>query len=166
MWFKRKEKVYPKALDICEGLIALSNPDTKYGINRRKLPSLLYYSEAIHLSLFNESLFDDIIKPTMDGVIVATAYYTYKRASFQPHPVGRNKFHTEFFPSRDVILDEKEKTAIELCWKLYGDKSEIYLRNKIMNELPWRVATDGYGWWENFEPVSYTHLTLPTMAVV
>ncbi len=95
-----------------------------------KLQKLLYYSQAWHLAIFDEPLFEDRIEAWINGPVVTSVFAQHRgRRTVDRWPSGDRARLTK--PSRDVVM---------LVCKHYGDLSGANLSTLTHGEAPWKDA--------------------------
>jgi uncharacterized phage-associated protein len=98
-------------------------------IEAMKLEKLVYYSQAWHLAVFNEPLFEDRIEAWANGPVV--------RALYEQHR-GRRWVHS-WAGNRDVIAPHS-RGLVSLVCKQYAKLSGDELSDLTHSESPWLEA--------------------------
>jgi uncharacterized phage-associated protein len=110
-----------------------------------KLQKLVYYIEAWHLAIFEESIIRDDFEAWMHGPVCKRVWKAFRDATA---PV----YGMVALEPKDVRLAIKtaesslSKDQIELIGDVlieYGDKTSYYLECLTHSELPWREARRG-----------------------
>jgi uncharacterized phage-associated protein len=111
-------------------------PSGEYFFRQRKLQKLLYYSQGLHLAIFNEKLFDDEIEAWTHGPVVPSVYHEYKEYGNniipRPESIDFKKYKKKEI---HLFLDE--------VYAVYGQFSAWKLRNMTHNEPPWKDTRVG-----------------------
>lgn len=107
--------------------------DSGIPVSNLKLQKLLYYCEAWHLALNDESLFDDTIEAWVHGPVVARVFHDYKHAGWSPIAVERAV----------VASDEDVVEHVNAVLDAYGECGATYLERLTHQEKPWREARGG-----------------------
>jgi len=104
------------------------------GISNLKMQKLLYYSQKVHYSFYNEPLFIDDIEAWKHGPVIPKVYQFYKKYSnnvidiFELEEEIKNKKHISYDESMvlDFVLDK------------YGHLDAWAIRNLSHNEIDWK----------------------------
>jgi len=103
-----------------------------------KLLKLLYYAEGSSLALDNGSLFTEDIVAWEHGPVVPVIYHYYDNDPYDL-PFGSK----DDIAAVEAIYSNKQDSAIlEEVFQVFGQYSAWGLRNKTLEETPWREATD------------------------
>ncbi|MBD2195916.1 MULTISPECIES: Panacea domain-containing protein [Calothrix] len=100
-----------------------------------KVQKLLYYSQSLHLALYDEPLFDEEIQAWRYGPVCPPAYRFYSEFEANQLPV----------PSKDFLLqisDEQKKLLAEI-WEYFGGYHAYRLSDMTHGEFPWKKARKG-----------------------
>jgi uncharacterized phage-associated protein len=100
-----------------------------------KVQKLLYYSQSLHLALYDEPLFDQEIQAWRYGPVCPPAYRFYSEFEANQLPV----------PSQDFLLqisDEQKKLLAEI-WEYFGGYHAYRLSDMTHGEFPWKKARKG-----------------------
>jgi uncharacterized phage-associated protein len=100
-------------------------------VDNLKLQKLLYYSQAVHLVLYNKTpLFPEEIEAWDYGPVVPEVYRKYKTHGFDTIPISDE-------PS---LLLPKEMKSVDMVIASLGEMSGPELINQTHRETPWRDA--------------------------
>jgi len=115
-----------------------------------KLQKLLYCAYGVHLSLFNERLFNDEIQAWKLGPVVPVIYQEFKdcgKKAIGPNSLAgllRDDFSGEIdFPEFDEIIEINKTKGLFIACHLYGDKTAW--------ELVEMLHAKGGGWQKNYD---------------
>ncbi|HEY9798890.1 MAG TPA: type II toxin-antitoxin system antitoxin SocA domain-containing protein [Leptolyngbyaceae cyanobacterium] len=100
-----------------------------------KVQKLLYYSQSLHLALYDEPLFDEEIQAWRYGPVCPPAYRYYSEFEAQQLPVPQKEFLIE-------IPDEQKKLLQEV-WGYFGGYHAYRLSGMTHLEFPWKKARKG-----------------------
>jgi uncharacterized phage-associated protein len=95
-------------------------------LSNLKLQKLLYYAQAWHLVLRDDSLFDDEIEAWVHGPVVPCVFIKYCGAGWSP-----------LLKTRSEIV---ARAHLEDVWRVYGKFDEWRLERLTDSEAPWREA--------------------------
>ncbi len=98
------------------------------GLTNLKLQKLLYFAQAVSLSMNDKPIFDDKIEAWQFGPVVPSVYHKLK--VYENKPV---KIEEEV-----ADLPDEVKRMLEDVWNLYGKFSAHELVNITHNHLPWK----------------------------
>jgi uncharacterized phage-associated protein len=100
-----------------------------------KVQKLLYYTQSLHLALFDEPLFDDEIQAWRYGPVCPPAYRFY------------SKFEAEQLPIPDandlLRISEDVQNLLNEVWEYFGELHAYYLSDMTHLEFPWKKARKG-----------------------
>ena len=104
--------------------------NTTEGITPLKLQKLLYFGQAVSLSIYNTKLFKDDIEAWKYGPVIPSLYNQYKHKQNKPiiTPTGDYK----------DIQGNKIKKEIQGTWELFGKFSAGELVDITHNHKPWK----------------------------
>ena len=120
------------ALDVSEYFLkGLSEPDEGDIISNLKLQKLLYYAQGIHLTKYDEPLFEDEIVHWPHGPVVISVYKEYKIHGTQALPIPEVIKNISSFSNT-------YKDSIRLTYNNYGRYSAWVLSQKTHQEDPWK----------------------------
>jgi uncharacterized phage-associated protein len=100
-----------------------------------KVQKLLYYSQSLHLALYDEPLFDEVIQAWRYGPVCPPAYRFYSEFEAKQLPI----------PGQELLLqipDEKKK-LLEEIWRYFGGYHAYRLSDMTHVEFPWKKARKG-----------------------
>lgn len=100
-----------------------------------KVQKLLYYSQSLHLALFEAPLFEEPIQAWRHGPVCPPAYRFYSEFESKQLPI----------PSRNELttLSEANKKLLEEVWEYFGEYHAYYLSGMTHLEFPWKKARKG-----------------------
>lgn len=100
------------------------------GVTPLKLQKLLYFAQAVSLSLYNKRLFNEEIEAWKYGPVIASLYHEYKQHlnSALTHPSGEYK----------RIKDEEIKQLLTGVWELFGKYTAGELVEITHEHTPWK----------------------------
>lgn len=100
-----------------------------------KVQKLLYYAQSIHLALYDEPLFDEVIQAWRYGPVCPPAYKFYSEFEANQLPI----------PGKDVLLQipDKRKKLLEEVWEYFGGYHAYRLSGMTHLEFPWKKARRG-----------------------
>ncbi len=98
-----------------------------------KLQKLLYYSQAWHLALYDEPLFDEDMETWIHGPANSGVYKRFEKYSYKQ--IDENPEYPE--------LPLKTKKHIVEVLRAYNKYSAIELETMAVNEEPYRLSADG-----------------------
>ncbi|MFN6571950.1 Panacea domain-containing protein [Dendronalium sp. ChiSLP03b] len=100
-----------------------------------KVQKLLYYSQSLHLALYDEPLFDEIIQAWRYGPVCPPAYKFYSEFEAKQLPI----------PSQEFLLQipNEEKKLLEEIWRYFGGYHAYRLSDMTHVEFPWKKARKG-----------------------
>lgn len=151
---KNKDKVniknYIRTNDIINHFINLRKPTKKiqscinYILKEMKeitplaLQKMLYFSQGIHLALYDRELFSDDCEAWVHGPVYPEVYHIYKQYGFNPI---EDQFN--FFEDKDIDLTENEKEVLDLVIQSFGIYNGKILEEITHKEEPWINARNG-----------------------
>jgi uncharacterized phage-associated protein len=104
-------------------------------ITNMKVQKLLYYSQCLHLALYDEPLFDEEIQAWRYGPVCPPAYRFYSEFEAKQLPIPGKE-------SLSQIPDEKKK-VLEEVWEYFGGYHAYRLSDMTHGEFPWKKARKG-----------------------
>jgi len=123
-------------LDIARYFIFRAYEDGREAeMTNMKVQKLLYYSQSLHLALFDEPLFEDPIQAWRYGPVCPPAYRFYSEFEAKQLPVPS--------PSELLQLSEETKNLLEEVWDYFGEHGAYYLSGMTHLEFPWKKARKG-----------------------
>jgi uncharacterized phage-associated protein len=102
-------------------------------ITNMKVQKLLYYTQCLHLALYNEPLFDDVIQAWRYGPVCPSAYRFYNEFEANQLPI----------PSKELQIPDEKKKLLEEVWKYFGGYHAYGLSAMTHSEIPWKKARKG-----------------------
>jgi uncharacterized phage-associated protein len=100
-----------------------------------KVQKLLYYSQSLHLALYDEPLFDEEIQAWRYGPVCPPAYRFYSEFEAAQLPIPDKEFLLQ-------ISDDKEE-LLEEIWEYFGGYHAYLLSDMTHVEFPWKKARKG-----------------------
>lgn len=100
-----------------------------------KVQKLLYYSQSLHLALYDKPLFDEVIQAWRYGPVCPPAYRFYSEFEAKQLPIPGKEFLSQ-------IPDEKIK-LLEEVWGYFGGYHAYRLSNMTHLEFPGKKARKG-----------------------
>jgi uncharacterized phage-associated protein len=116
-----------------------------------KLQKLLYFAYGVHLSLFNEKLFEGEIQAWKHGPVVPVVYHEFKDCGKDPiMPNSRARIEINYDeekfeePMIDKNNDENRAKSLFVAYASYGDKNAWELVEMLHNgeEAAWKKHFD------------------------
>lgn len=107
-------------------------------ITNLKLNKLVYYTQAWHLALFNDPMFDDEIEAWVHGPVLPAVYDVYKHFKWTPiikHDLNLEEIKQQFSAEKQELLDD--------IVEVYLPKTAYELEQTTRCEDPWIIARDG-----------------------
>ncbi len=100
-----------------------------------KVQKLLYYSQSLHLALYNKPLFEEEIQAWRYGPVCPPAYRFYSNFEAEQLPIPGSE-------SLGQISAEK-KEVLEEIWGYFGGYHAYRLSEMTHGEFPWKKARKG-----------------------
>jgi uncharacterized phage-associated protein len=101
-----------------------------------KVQKLLYYSQSLHLVLYDRPLFDEEIQAWRYGPVCPPAYKFYSEFEANQLPIPNKEESLRSLP--DGI-----KELLEEVWEYFGGYHAYRLSNMTHEEFPWKKARKG-----------------------
>jgi uncharacterized phage-associated protein len=100
-----------------------------------KVQKLLYYSQSLHLALFDEPLFENEIQAWRYGPVCPPAYRFYSEFGDKQLPM----------PEENVLSEVPNETKylLEKVWDCFSGYHAYLLSDRTHNEFPWLKAREG-----------------------
>ncbi|MBW4503449.1 MAG: DUF4065 domain-containing protein [Scytonema hyalinum WJT4-NPBG1] len=100
-----------------------------------KVQKLLYYSQSLHLALYNQPLFEEEIQAWRYGPVCPPAYRFYSEFEANQLPI----------PSKEFLLQipVPKKELLEEVWEYFGGYHAYLLSDMTHVEFPWKKARKG-----------------------
>ncbi len=109
-----------------------------------KLQKLIYYVEAWHLALYDQTLIDDDFKAWVHGPVCLDVWHAVKKFSVLSGEVRLKSGEAEKAKQRvEKLLTKDQKQLIADVLEEYGGKSAHYLECLTHAEQPWIEARAG-----------------------
>jgi uncharacterized phage-associated protein len=104
-------------------------------ITNMKVQKLLYYSQCLHLALYDEPLFNEEIQAWRYGPVCPPAYKFYSEFEAKQLPI----------PSKESLLEtpDEKKEILEETWGYFGSYHAYRLSDMTHLEFPWKKARKG-----------------------
>lgn len=100
-----------------------------------KVQKLLYYSQSLHLALYDEPLFEQEIQAWRYGPVCPPAYRFYSEFEANQLPIPSQEALTE--------ITEEKKQLLEEVWEYFGGYHAYRLSGMTHLEFPWKKARKG-----------------------
>jgi uncharacterized phage-associated protein len=100
-----------------------------------KVQKLLYYSQSLHLAMYDEPLFEEEIQAWRYGPVCPPAYRLYSEFEANQLPIPDQELFLQ-------IADDK-KQLLEEVWQYFGGYHAYRLSNMTHLEFPWKKARKG-----------------------
>lgn len=100
------------------------------GITPLKMQKLLYFSQAVALSLYDQKLFEEEIEAWKYGPVVSNLYKKYRN--------NQNLPIKEIPNENEIIIDSETRKLIEGVWSVFGKYSASKLVDITHNHKPWK----------------------------
>ncbi len=105
------------------------------GLTNLKLQKLLYFAQAVSLSMKDKPIFEEKIEAWKFGPVVPDVYHALKGFNNQPIDIS----------AETQEIDSEAKALLENVWSVYGKFSAHELVNITHNHLPWRKVYESGG---------------------
>jgi uncharacterized phage-associated protein len=125
------------ASQIADYLIAFSSA-TGSLITNMKLQKLAFYTQAWHIAVFNEEIFEEDFQAWIHGPVLPSLYNQYK--SFQWRPILRDDLSEASLPEMGSRFSSSVNKIIEDVISEYFPKDAFALEKSTHEEAPWRSA--------------------------
>lgn len=104
-------------------------------ITNMKVQKLLYYSQSLHLALYDQPLFEDEIQAWRYGPVCPPAYKFYSEFEAKQLPIPSKEFLSQ--------IPDQEKDLLEEIWGYFGGYHAYGLSDMTHVEFPWKKARKG-----------------------
>lgn len=104
-------------------------------ITNMKVQKLLYYAQCLHLALYNEPLFNEVIQAWRYGPVCPPVYKFYSDFEANQLPIPS----TEFL----LKIPNDQKRLLEEVWEYFGGYNAYRLSGMTHLEFPWKKARKG-----------------------
>jgi uncharacterized phage-associated protein len=101
-------------------------------ITNMKVQKLLYYSQSLHLALYDEPLFAEEIQAWRYGPVCPPAYRFYSEFEAKQLPIPDQKTLEGFSSDKRELLEE--------VWEFFGNYHAFGLSEMTHGEFPWKKA--------------------------
>ena len=126
--------------DLADYILAKSD-----GVSPLKLHKLIYYIEAWHLSVLEQSIIDEDFEAWLHGPAIRSLFGKLRGQGFLLYEdiVVKDEFKKEYIDRVDKKLSPEQKELILDVLSEYGGKSAYYLECLTHAEKPWIEARKG-----------------------
>lgn len=100
-----------------------------------KVQKLLYYSQSLHLALYDEPLFEEEIQAWRYGPVCPPAYKFYSEFEAKQLPIPTQEFLLQ--------IPNDKKQLLEEIWEYFGSYHAYLLSDMTHFEFPWKKARKG-----------------------
>lgn len=118
------------AIELARFILSLQSEDAGDLISNMKLQKLVYYTQGLHLALYDQPLFLDEVEAWTHGPVVPAVYEEFKK-------FGNSSIPT---PHSTAPLSDTEAKLIEEVYEEFGQYSAWKLRNMTHAEQPYLEA--------------------------
>ncbi|MGV8081929.1 MAG: Panacea domain-containing protein [Syntrophales bacterium] len=115
--------------DIADYFLFKAQDDDQELLSNLKLQKLVYYSQGLHLAVFNRPLFRETIYAWQYGPVVPDLYHSYKQWGAGGIPARQ-----EFDPS---VIDPETSEFIDEIYEAFGQFSAIRLMELTHTDQCW-----------------------------
>nr|VFJ42946.1 MAG: Uncharacterized phage-associated protein [Candidatus Kentron sp. FM]VFJ43598.1 MAG: Uncharacterized phage-associated protein [Candidatus Kentron sp. FM]VFK05627.1 MAG: Uncharacterized phage-associated protein [Candidatus Kentron sp. FM] len=115
------------ARNVAEYFLAMAEEDSD--LSNMKLQKLVYYSQAFHLAIFDQPLFEEEIEAWTHGPVCPELYHSYKQYGHNPIEYRNEKTFDMFSEEQIGLLNEVSE--------VFGKYSAGALRNMTHQDQPW-----------------------------
>ena len=131
------------AKQIADWILSKINTESGDTISPLKLQKLLYYTQAWHLAIFKEPIFDEEIEAWAHGPVIPSQYIRFSY-------IMRNDRINPTSIKLDFIKFENKETEdlLNEVFEIYNEHSANYLEDLTHSELPWQMARGELKPWE------------------
>ena len=112
----------------------------EHEITNMKVQKLLYYTQSLHLALFDEPWFPEEIQAWRYGPVCPDAYRSYSKFEADQLPIPDRDDLSDIEPQRLEVLQE--------VWDYFGQYNAYYLSGMTHVEFPWKKARRGFSAYE------------------
>lgn len=122
-------------LNVASYFIARAYEDSMEAeMTNMKVQKLLYYSQSLHLAMYDEPLFAEEIQAWRYGPVCPPAYRFYSEFEANQLPIP----HESFFE-----IPDDNKQLLEEVWQYFGGYHAYRLSDMTHLEFPWKKARKG-----------------------
>ncbi|MCF4968141.1 Panacea domain-containing protein [Nostoc sp. CMAA1605] len=123
-------------LDVARYFIVRAYEDgIEADMTNMKVQKLLYYSQSIHLALFDQPLFNEEIQAWRYGPVCPPAYRFYSEFEAQQLPIPEKEFLSQ--------IPDGQKEVLAEVWEYFGGYHAYRLSGMTHLEFPWIKARKG-----------------------
>lgn len=120
-------------LDIARYFIIRAYEDGREAeMTNMKVQKLLYYTQSLHLALYDEPLFENEIQAWRYGPVCPPAYRYYSKFEAEQLSIPA---HSEI-----ASIPEQERRLLEEVWDYFGIHHPYVLSSMTHLEFPWKKA--------------------------
>lgn len=125
------------AEQIADYLIAFSNA-TGSLVSHMKLQKLIFYTQAWHIAVFNEPVFEEDFQAWIHGPVLPSLYERYK--IFQWRPIVRDDLDEASLHALEHSFSSSIQEILADVIIEYFHKDAFALERSTHEEAPWRIA--------------------------
>ncbi len=107
-------------------------------LTNMKLQKLVFYTQAWHIAVFNESIFEEDFQAWIHGPVLPSLYERYK--SFQWHPILRDDLEEVSLRLLESQLSPSVREILADVIEEYFHKDAYTLEMSTQQEAPWLIA--------------------------
>lgn len=129
-------------LEVAEYFIIRAYEDGRENeITNMKIQKLLYYTQCLHLALYNEPLFAEEIQAWRYNPVCPPAYRFYSEFEANQLPI----------PTQETLetLTQETIDLLEEVWQYFGEHHAYFLSDMTHGEFPWKKARTGLSSYES-----------------
>ena len=136
-----------RILDVSDYIISRLTSERRHDLNTLKHQKLLYYTQAWHLAIHDDPLFEESFQAWVHGPVNRTVYDHYKESKGLYSLMSI----TDAFNLSDIKLTDQEIAHIEEVLEVYAGFTPFELESMTHQEDPWIEAREGYTEYERCE---------------
>ncbi|SDD75266.1 Uncharacterized phage-associated protein [Dyadobacter soli] len=110
-------------------------------ITNMKLQKLVFYTQAWHIAVFNQEIFEEDFQAWIHGPVVPSLYERYK--SFQWRPIIRDDLNEGSLRTLENAFSTSMQEILADIIIEYFYKDAFALEQSTHSEAPWRIARGG-----------------------
>lgn len=120
------------ANQVADYILGKIDADSGDSITHLKLQKIIYYCQAWHLAIRDESLFAEPVQAWVHGPVVQSVWNRFRDNDWHAIPTSvRN-------PASEAALNKSQKELVDEVWQAYGNLSGSQLRYLTHEEEPWK----------------------------
>ncbi|MGG0302792.1 type II toxin-antitoxin system antitoxin SocA domain-containing protein [Bacillus albus] len=120
-----------KINDVAEHFVQLGSLNSELAVTPKKIQKLLYYTQAWHLAIYDEPLFDEVVfEAWQHGPVCYDVYKQYRGFGYSPI----------LSIVANPRIEEAKRRFIEAVWKVYGKFTGDQLEKLTHEEELWLNA--------------------------